>query len=176
MTPDGTPREAWYIETGLLDIETLADSKRLNMKARLNRDKSELMQKVLSNPDCMWEKDTSDVMNKVGIRDEDLIGSKFHTKNAVKRAITSHLKTNMEHKSQGKSKMTYMLEHKEAWKVGVRPRYMEELTRKQTSLIFRARSRMIKVKVNYKKGHPELMCRMCYLDSHKVIMGRDQSR
>ena len=56
MTPEGTPREALYIETGLLDIGTIADSKRLNMKARLNRDKSELMAKVLSNPECMWEK------------------------------------------------------------------------------------------------------------------------
>ena len=36
MTPDSTPREALYIETGLLDIETLADSKRLGMKSRQN--------------------------------------------------------------------------------------------------------------------------------------------
>ena len=38
---------------------------------------------------------------------------------------------------------------------------MNELTRKQTSLIFRARSRMIKVKGNYKNGYPDLKCRIC---------------
>ena len=38
---------------------------------------------------------------------------------------------------------------------------MSELTRKQTSLIFKARCRMIKAKGNYKNGHPDLTCRMC---------------
>ena len=40
MTPDSTPRDMLYIETGLLDLETIAKRKRLNMKVRLNRDKS----------------------------------------------------------------------------------------------------------------------------------------
>ena len=41
---------------------------------------------------------------------------------------------------------------------------MNELTRKQTSLIFKARTRMIKIKGNYKNGHPDLTCRMCKRD------------
>ena len=38
---------------------------------------------------------------------------------------------------------------------------MNELTRKQTSTIFKARSRMLKVKGNYKNGYPDLSCRLC---------------
>ena len=75
MTPDATPREALYIETGLLDIATISDSKRLNMKARLNRDKSHMMEQVLSNPECAWEKKTNEIMQKYGIDNNDLTGS-----------------------------------------------------------------------------------------------------
>ena len=38
---------------------------------------------------------------------------------------------------------------------------MNELTRKQTSLIFKARSRMIKIKGNYRNGYSEHLCRAC---------------
>ena len=52
MIPEATPREALYIETGLLDIETIIDLKRMNMMARLNREKSEMMTTILENPEC----------------------------------------------------------------------------------------------------------------------------
>ena len=161
MTPGGTPREALYIETGLLDIESIANEKRLNMKARLNRDKSELMAKILSNPQCMWEKDTNEAISNANLQKEDLNGSKAQVKNLVKRAIMNKFKEKVELDCQNKSKMTYFLEGKMGWIPGKRAEYMNELTRKQTSLIFKARTRMIKVKGNYKNGHPDLTCRMC---------------
>ena len=73
MTPQATPREALYIETGLLDIETIIDKKRLNMKARLNREKSELMAEVLNYPGCKWVKKTNETMAKYSISEEDLM-------------------------------------------------------------------------------------------------------
>ena len=161
MTPDGTPREALYIETGLLDIEAVADSKRLNMKARLNREKSEMMANVLNNPECMWEKDTAEAMAKANLQHTDLIGSKYQTKAVISKAINQHFKSRTELASQGKSKMTYFLESKEAWQPTKRPEYMSVLTRKQTSLIFKARTRMLKIKGNYKNGHTDLTCRLC---------------
>ena len=161
MTPDATPREALYIETGLLDIATTANSKRLNMKARLNREKSDLMTTVLSNHDCMWEKDTATVMEKYGITGIDLEGSKYQTKALIKRAVNNTFKTSIEQATQGKSKMTYFLEEKKDWHPNKGAKYMKELTRMQTSLIFKARTRMIKAKGNYKNGHPDLTCRLC---------------
>ena len=70
----------------------------------------------------------------------------------------------MSKSAKEKSKMTYFLGNKASWQPGKRAKYMSELTRKQTSLIFKARSRMIKVKGNYKNGHPDLLCRMCKIE------------
>ena len=161
MTPDATPREAIYIETGLLDIQTLAESKRMNMKARLNREKSDMMARILDNPECMWERDTLNTMTKYGITPEDLAGSKYHTKTLIKKAVMNKFKPAVELASQGKSKMAYFLDSKTNWQSGKRAQYMNELTRKQSSLIFKARCRMIKVKGNYKNGYPDLTCRLC---------------
>ena len=161
MTPDATPREAMYIETGLLDVSTTADSKRLNMKARLNKNKSELMAKILENPHCMWEKDTKTIMEKNGLKPEELTGSTYQTKATIKKATIEKFKTSIIKTTEGKSKMQYFLEAKEKWQPGKRAQYMNELTRKQTSTIFKARSRMIQVKGNYKNGHTDLKCRKC---------------
>ena len=38
---------------------------------------------------------------------------------------------------------------------------MNKLTRNQASLIFKARTRMLKVKSNYKNGNINLQCRIC---------------
>ena len=161
MTPDATPREAIYIETGLLDVNTVADSKRLNMKARLNRNKSELMSKILENPTCMWQKDTQTVMERNNIQPEDLMGSKYHTKNVISKAVELNFKATIEKTAEGKSKMQYFMESKENWAPGKIAKYMSELTRKQASTIFKARSRMLKIKGNYKNGYTDLKCRMC---------------
>ena len=47
------------------------------------------------------------------------------------------------------------------WKPNEAATYMKALTRKQASTIFKARSRMIKVKGNYKNGHQNHICRIC---------------
>ena len=46
---------------------------------------------------------------------------------------------------------------------------MNELTRIQTSLIFKARTRMLKAKGNYKNGHPNLVCRICKSEQESQI-------
>ena len=131
------------------------------MRARLNREKSELMTKVLSNPECMWEKDTADTMAKYDITPDHLVGTKGQTKGLIKKAVLSKLKPTFELACQGKSKMTYFLEGRQCWTPGKTAKYMNELTRKQTSTIFKTRCRMIKVKGNYKNGHTDLTCRLC---------------
>ena len=165
MTPDATPREALYIETGLLDIATIADSKRLNMKARLNREKSEMMRQVLSNPECLWEKETKATMEKHKIAPHELVGSKYTCKRTIKQKTLENFKSKIKESNKDKSKMMYFNEAKMGWKPGTRAKYMNELTRKQVSLIFKARTRMIKVKGNYKNGNANLMCRACKTES-----------
>ena len=57
--------------------------------------------------------------------------------------------------------MEYFLDGKQAWKVKERPSYLNKLTRNQASTIFKARTRMLMVKCNYKNGHRDLTCRAC---------------
>ena len=102
MTPNASSREALYIETGLLDIKAITDSKRMNMKARLNRDKSQLMEKVLSNPNCKWVNDTAAVMSNYGLTDQDLQGTKYQTKNLIKRAINEGFRKRIDEDGQSK--------------------------------------------------------------------------
>ena len=45
----------------------------------------------------------------------------------------------------------------------MRAKYMAQLTRQECSTIFKYRTRMLKVKNNYKAAHPNNICRMCKL-------------
>ena len=164
MTPHSTPREALYMETGLLDVETIVDSKRLNVKARLNRNKSEMMDKVLKHHGCQWELVNKRTMEKYRIIEENLKGTKYATKNIIREKVNVGFKNRMFETSSNKSKMKYYIESKSKWQPGHRAKYMNELNRKQVSLIFKARTRMIKVKGNYKTGNTDLTCRACKID------------
>ena len=161
MIPEATPREALYIETGLLDIETIIDLKRMNMMARLNREKSEMMTTILENPECKWMKKTNEVMLKYGIHPEELQGSKANSKDAILTGVHLEFYKKMIRAREEKSKLKYFLDGKSMWSPEKPAEYMAKLTRKQASTIFKARSRMLKVKGNYKNGFQDHMCRAC---------------
>ena len=63
--------------------------------------------------------------------------------------------------SEGRSKLTHFLEGKRGWVPEEPAKYMNKLTRKQASTIFKTRTRMIKVKNNYRNGYTDLTCRAC---------------
>ena len=50
-----------------------------------------------------------------------------------------------------------------------RKRYMKRLNRNDTSIIFRTRARMLKVKANYKKGNQSLMCKACKVEEETQL-------
>ena len=69
----------------------------------------------------------------------------------------------MEEKSIEKSKIKYYVENKQQNNKAkhIMPKYLRELTRSETSSIFKGRSRMIQVKKNYKNMFKDLICRGC---------------
>ena len=139
MTPDSTPREALYIETGMLDIETTMDLKRMYMMARLKRNSSEMMDQVLANPQCKWMNKTKEVLSKYNIFTWELAGTE-EDKKIINHMILERTKSEF-HKRinniiEGKSKMAHLMEGKKEWEPGKTPEYMNELTRKQASVIF----------------------------------------
>ena len=164
MTPDATPREALYIETGMLDIEAIIDIKRLNMMARLKRERTALMDIVLSNPECKWKKKTREVMEKHNIYEWELAGSekeKRWIKHTITERVTNTFRERMNRRPEDRTKIIHFLDGRGEWTPEEPAKYMYKLTRKQASIIFKTRTRMIKVKGNYKNGYTDLMCRAC---------------
>ena len=161
MTPDATPREALYIETGLIDIETIIDIKRMNMFSRLKKDRSQLMDKILNNPECKWKKKTLETLEKYNTFEWELAEEKSYVKSIIQERAYAKFKERMSENPDNKTKLEFYLENKGEWEPGIAAEYMKSLTRKPVSTIFRARTRMTKVKGNYKNGHRDLTCRAC---------------
>ena len=161
-TPRGTPREALYIETGLLDPETLIMKNRITMEARIRKGNNETMKDImeLQHEGC-WAMQNKQLKEKLQITEENLFESKYSLKKLIQQKIGDYFQNELINKAQGKSKMEYFLDGKQAWKVKERPSYLNKLTRNQASTIFKARTRMLKVKCNYKNGHRDLTCRAC---------------
>ena len=163
-TPDSTPREALYFETGLLDPETMIKRNRLNMEARIRLGNNQLMKEILkSNYEESWIKQNDKIKGELKITNEEMMSSKGIIKSIVRKKAREHMNQKLIKTSENKSKMMYYLEGKKEMKVGTRANYMNELTRNQASTIFRARTRMIKVRANYKNGNEglDLTCRLC---------------
>ena len=83
-TPESTPREALYIETGLLDPEMLIIRNRINMEARISKGNNQTMKEILelTNEDS-WIKQNEKLRNNLSITKEDM----EKTKPAIKRDV-----------------------------------------------------------------------------------------
>ena len=98
----------------------------------------------------------------MNITEEELNETIRRTKNIIRNQSEQYFKEKMEREGTGKSKVKYLLEGVKSWKAGKRQEYMEKLNRKQSSLIFQARTRMLKIKDNYRQRHiNDPVCRAC---------------
>ena len=131
------------------------------MMARLNREKSELMTRILDNPHCRWMKKTREVMENYNIGEDDLNGTAIEAKNAIHFVVYLKFYKKMKMAQEERSKLKHFLEGKIEWRPEESAQYMKQLTRKQASTIFKARTRMLKVKCNYKNGYRDHACRAC---------------
>ena len=162
MVPQSTPREALYIETGLLDPEAERVKNRIMMEHRIKNGGSERLKTLMNNRDkSPWATETQQLKNTIGVNDDDLTGEKPTVKHRVNKAINKWYKQKLEEDSKEKSKVLHLLEGKEEWAPRRRPEYMNKLTRKQASTIFKARTRMVPVKNNYRKMYHNNICRAC---------------
>ena len=100
-------------------------------------------------------------MEKYGVTEEDISGTEWSSKKIIREKINIRFRNNLTKDNENKSKLGYFLEGRGEWKAETPAQYMNQLTRKQASTIFKTRTRMIKVKANYKNGHKNLRCRAC---------------
>ena len=89
-------------------------------------------------------------------------GTKNQTKGKTRTKIENAQLKSLIATGKDKSKIQHLLDGKqEEWKPGKRTEYMNKLTRKQASTIFKARTRMLNVKNNYRNNYQNTECRMC---------------
>ena len=161
-TPKGTPREALYIETGILDPKTLIMKNRITMESRIKKGDNETMKEILSiQNEGSWATQNNKIKEKLEITEVDMNQSKNVPKRITKEKISAYFKEELTANAHDKSKMKYYFEGKQEWKIRNRANYMNKLTRNQASTIFKARTRMLKVKANYKNGNKDINCRAC---------------
>ena len=100
-------------------------------------------------------------MEKYNIQEEDLEGSKEKAREAIDIGVHIKMYSNVNNAREGRSKLNFFLDGKATWTAEEPAEYMKKLTRKQVSTIFKARTRMTKVKGNYKNEYPDQTCRAC---------------
>ena len=86
--PNSTPREALYMETGLLDPETKIKKNRLSMEARILQGENQLMKQIikLETKGC-WAEQNKKLKTQIGITDEDLMNPKYTLKKTLTRQM-----------------------------------------------------------------------------------------
>ena len=161
-TPTTTPREALYIETGLLDITTQIEQNRLRMAAKLLNTNIKILQDLQEeNIKNGWWKRTNEIMTKHNIVPTQLRDKKSTTQRIIKQQTLKTFYTEINQKAQEKSKVKYCLEGIATWYPEKPQEYINNLTRATASILFQARTRMIKIKNNYRNAHNNIHCRMC---------------
>ena len=162
MVPVTTPKEAVYSETGLMDIEHYIINKRINMHCRLERTSNDLIQIILENDQKKsWAKNTSETENNIGLTDI-LQKDMTKQKRLIKQAVQRDFEEAIQKSGEPKSKVKHLMENKEEQIYIVKtPKYMEEMTRHEASTIFKARTRMLEVKNNFRGKYNDNKCRLC---------------
>ena len=135
--PNSTPREALYIETGLVDIEHIRKKLRIGMLQRLDKTKNNLIDQILQNQhEKAWATTTrllSDDM-KISI-DATPPPSSHIIKKVTKEATINNFHSNIIATAMEKSKTKHLLDGIGIWTPCKRPKYMSTLNRDQASII-----------------------------------------
>ena len=167
MVPRTTPREALYIETGIMDVEHTVMKNRINMEKRLSLNKENITYKVKENGgEKGWKYITNQIKNRIKIDDMEMEGSRTQVKNKVSEKVKEAFRKQIEDSGADKSKIKYLMDTKNyQWEPGKPAPYIMQLTRQQASAIFKAKTRMLQIKENYKgkyqKSPNKLKCRAC---------------
>ena len=88
-------------------------------------------------------------------------GRKNNCKKRITNRVKDWVKAKIEKESNGISKIQHLLEGLTGWEPPKEARYMNKLTRQQASTIFKARTRMLPVKNNYRNKYRNHTCRAC---------------
>ena len=87
--------------------------------------------------------------------------NKYAQKKIINEAIEKDFQERMTSARTKKSKINHLMTGRLSQEIDERQNYMNKLNRYQTSIIFKARTRMIDVKNNFRGKYPNNTCRGC---------------
>ena len=133
------------------------------MQERLNKTKSILIDKILQNQhEKAWATKTRRLTEELNINiNTDPTLSSNIIKKKIKEAKNINFHYNITKIAKEKSKTQHLLDGIGDWSPGKRPTYLSKLNREQTSTIFKARTRMLPVKNNFRGQYKDNICRGC---------------
>ena len=108
-----------------------------------------------------WMDSTKKVMKSINLDEETLKCTKYQLKSKTKAKVRENLKSRLEETALNKSKVTHLKALNPQWKPGERQTYLNKLTRNEASLIFKARTRMLDIKNNFRGKYNDTVCRGC---------------
>ncbi len=163
QTPTSTPREALYMETGMLDTEHAAKKKQLLMKHRIQDTASDLMKTTTnSNIKGGWKERTEKLEQELNLQQQDYTATKSQFSKTINEKVNKMFHASIEEKGKEKSKIKHLKEGQPDWEPGNMKKYLMKLPKREASTIFRTKTRMIKVKSNFKNMYKNnLHCRAC---------------
>ena len=133
------------------------------MKYRLEQRKHDFLTTIFNQTDPgSWHKKTEELEKYIKVKQNEQESKRQNKKN-IKIATQKKFKEEIDKRGREKSKVQHLIEGRKSWKVGGRPKYMNNLNRQETSIIFKARTRMLDVKNNFrgKQEKSDILCRSC---------------
>ena len=129
---------------------------------RIDMMKEEALIKDATQPETStWRKHIEDIAKELNVYEQMTILSKEALKTQIIKEIESKIQVELENEAEQKTKVGHWRQWKKEIKIGVRPKYMDKLSRKQCNAIIRTRASMLMVKANYKTEYgPNLSCRL----------------
>ena len=108
-----------------------------------------------------WRKHIEDIAKELNVYEQMTILSKEALKTQIVKEVESKIQVELENEAKQKTKVGHWRQWKKEIKIGIRPKYMDKLSRKQCNAIIRTRASMMMVKANYKTEYgPNLSYRL----------------
>ena len=89
--PITTPREALYFETSLLDAESIIKKNRISMEHRILTGNNQTLKQIIRIKEKnSWAEQNKKLKMDLGIEESDLLESKYHIKNVIRKKTKEH--------------------------------------------------------------------------------------
>ena len=169
--PKDIPTTIILSETGNLPAEHIIIKKQLLQAKRIDEVKDEALIKDATKQDqSSWRNVIDEIADECHMKEIMGITKKNTLKTLIQKGIEAKVNRNIENEAETKTKVKHWRVRRQNAKVGTRPKYMDQLTRKQCNIILKTRASMITVKANYKKGNDNnIDCRFCRMEPETQV-------